>query len=56
MNTGKTSRTPITPSKAGKRPYQKPTVSFERIFETMALVCGKVNTTQGSCHSNRQTS
>jgi hypothetical protein len=39
-----------------KKPYQKPAFRFERVFETSALSCGKVQTTQGSCHSNRKTS
>jgi hypothetical protein len=33
----------------GRRPYQKPAFRFERVFETMALSCGKVNTTQLQC-------
>jgi len=40
----------------GKKRYQKPAVRFERVFETSALSCGKVQTTQGTCHSNRKTS
>jgi hypothetical protein len=39
-----------------KKPYQKPEVRHERVFETMALACGKVQTTQGSCHFNRKNS
>jgi hypothetical protein len=39
-----------------KRPYQKPQFRFERVFETQALTCGKVQSTQGSCHSNRKNS
>ncbi len=39
-----------------KKPYQKPTVRYERVFEVRALTCGKVQTTQGSCHYNRRTS
>lgn len=41
---------------AAKKPYQKPEVRHEHVFETMALACGKVQTTQGSCHFNRKTS
>jgi hypothetical protein len=40
----------------GKKPYEKPTFRFERVFETMALSCGKMQSTQGSCHSNRKNS
>jgi hypothetical protein len=39
-----------------KRPYVKPQVRHEKVFETMALTCGKVQTTQGQCHHNRKTS
>jgi hypothetical protein len=39
-----------------KKPYRKPEVRFEKVFEVMALVCGKVNSTQLSCHSSRKTS
>jgi hypothetical protein len=39
-----------------KKPYVKPEVRHERVFETMALSCGKVNSTEGMCHFNRKTS
>ena len=39
-----------------KKPYVKPEVRHERIFETQALTCGKVQTTQMSCGINRKTS
>jgi hypothetical protein len=39
-----------------RKPYQKPEVRHERVFETMALSCGKVQTTSGSCRFNRKTS
>jgi hypothetical protein len=39
-----------------KKPYQKPEVRYERVFETMALSCGKVQVHQASCHFNRKTS
>lgn len=41
---------------AAKKPYRKPEVRHERVFETMALSCGKVQITQGSCRSNRKVS
>jgi hypothetical protein len=41
---------------AGKKPYVKPAVRHERVFETSALTCGKVQTTQSGCHQNRKTS
>ena len=39
-----------------KRPYQKPAVRYERVFEVQALTCGKVQTTQSSCAHNRKNS
>jgi hypothetical protein len=39
-----------------KKAYQKPEVRHERVFETMALACGKVQTTQGQCAHNRKAS
>jgi hypothetical protein len=39
-----------------RKPYQKPAVRHERVFETRALTCGKVQTTQYSCAHQRKTS
>ena len=39
-----------------RKPYHKPAVRYERVFETSALTCGKVQTTQSGCHQNRKTS
>lgn len=39
-----------------KRPYVKPAFRHEKVFETMALACGKINDTQLSCRSNRKNS
>jgi len=41
---------------SGKKPYTKPEVKFERVFETMALSCGKIDSTSFQCRSNRQSS
>ena len=41
---------------APKRVYVKPAFRHERVFETMALACGKVNATQASCRTNRRNS
>jgi hypothetical protein len=41
---------------ARKKPYQKPEFRFERVFETLALACGKVQVTQAQCHFNRKRS
>jgi len=42
--------------RTAKRPYVKPEVRHERVFETAALTCGKVQTTQHGCHFNRKSS
>jgi len=42
--------------RATKKKYSKPALRYERIFETSALICGKVQTTQSGCHQNRKTS
>jgi hypothetical protein len=39
-----------------KRSYVKPQVRHERVFETQALSCGKVNPIQGTCSINRKNS
>lgn len=41
---------------ASRKPYQKPSFRQEKVFETMALVCGKVSSTQASCHANKKNS
>jgi hypothetical protein len=39
------------PGKANKekKVYQKPAFRFEHVFETQALSCGKVGSSQGKC-------
>lgn len=39
-----------------KRPYVKPSFEYERVFETMALACGKLSPTQSQCRFNRKNS
>ncbi len=41
---------------AGKKPYQKPEFRYERVFETMALSCGKISPTEFQCRFNRKNS
>jgi len=41
---------------ATKKPYHKPSFRYERVFETMALACGKVHPTQFQCRFNRKNS
>ena len=42
--------------KAHKKPYCKPDYLYERVFETMALACGKVSATQPQCRFNQKLS
>jgi hypothetical protein len=39
-----------------KLPYDKPAFRAEGVFETMALSCGKIDSTQGQCRSSRKAS
>ena len=39
-----------------KRPYCKPSFHHEKVFETMALACGKLSPTQAQCRFNRRNS
>lgn len=41
---------------AKKKTYQKPSFKYERVFETMALACGKISPTQFQCRFNRKNS
>jgi hypothetical protein len=41
---------------AAKRPYVKPAFRHEKVFETMALACGKISSTQFTCRANRKNS
>ena len=34
---------------APRKPYQRPSFRHERVFETMALACGKMSTTENQC-------
>jgi len=44
-------------TEAGERKaYVKPQFRHESVFETMALACGKVNTTQGACRARKSVS
>ncbi len=43
-------------AKSAKKPYQKPSFKHEKVFETMALACGKISATQRQCRFNRKTS
>jgi hypothetical protein len=45
---------PLEAQQGVRKPYRKPEVRHEQVFETRALTCGKVQTTQGQCHYNRR--
>jgi hypothetical protein len=36
-----------------KKPYKKPTFRYEYVFETMALACGKISTTEATCRHTK---
>jgi hypothetical protein len=42
--------------RSAKKPYRKPTYRYERVFETMALACGKVGPVEFQCRFNRKNS
>jgi hypothetical protein len=39
-----------------KKVYQKPAFRYERVFETLALSCGKIGSTTAQCQFSRKTS
>ena len=47
---------PLEAQQAVRKPYRKPAVRHEQVFETRALTCGKVQVTQSGCHFERKTS
>ncbi|MGD0956828.1 MAG: hypothetical protein ABR953_08340 [Candidatus Acidiferrales bacterium] len=46
------------PARTGKarKVYERPAFQHERVFETMALACGKLSPTQFQCRFNRKNS
>ncbi len=44
------------PASGGKKPYQKPSFKHEKVFETMALACGKISSTQATCQHVKKNS
>ena len=42
--------------KQSKKPYTKPAFRFERVFETQALSCGKMQGGTGNCVPHRNAS
>jgi hypothetical protein len=49
MATDNSSHDVSQPSTISKKPYEKPSFRFEKVFVTSALSCGKVNPTQDTC-------
>lgn len=43
-------------ARKGKKTYQKPSFRFEKVFETRALVCGKIAITQSNCIGHQHSS
>lgn len=37
---------------SAKKKYQKPAFRSGRVFEVSALSCGKISSSQSSCHNN----
>lgn len=57
MSTQNQSLTPVQrPAQQPRKPYQKPAFRLERVFETLALQCGKISNTQAQCVQLRKTS
>ena len=47
---------PADKDRAARKPYQKPAFTREQLFETMALACGKANTTIAQCRTVKKNS
>jgi hypothetical protein len=39
-----------------KKPYEKPAFRHEKVFETLALACGKIGATTPQCQFSRKSS
>ena len=47
---------PTDTDQNARKPYQKPAFTREQLFETMALACGKANTTIAQCKAVKKNS
>jgi hypothetical protein len=47
---------PLENHHPGKKTYKKPEFRCEKVFETMALACGKIAVTQQNCRGRRRRS
>jgi len=55
-NSNEQQQQPAPAGETRRKPYMKPDVKHERVFETLALTCGKVGVTQFTCHAARKAS
>jgi hypothetical protein len=44
------------PTAAAKKPYEKPSFRYEKVFVTTALSCGKIGATSAACTANNKVS
>lgn len=44
------------PKMAVKKPYATPLFRFDKVFEVMALACGKVHASEHNCRISRKNS
>ncbi len=56
MSDQKSKTTTSPPAASVRKPYVKPDYRHERMFETMALACGKIQSTQAQCKHNNNVS
>jgi hypothetical protein len=42
--------------RGNKKPYEKPSFRYEKVFVTTALSCGKIAPTSRACKTNRKNS
>jgi hypothetical protein len=49
-------QTKLNAASNGKKPYQKPAFRHERVFETLALSCGKKTSEASGCQFSTKTS
>lgn len=56
MNYKNTSNEKAPEQAAAKKPYKRPTVRFESVFEVSALSCGKIGTNTTQCKMSQKAS
>jgi hypothetical protein len=56
MSTERDKSAPAPAPVGGKRPYVTPVLRHEKVFEVMALACGKIGGTSGPCNAARKLS